>query len=141
MSDDPLASILGEIRQLRTDLLGRTDQDRADLLGRMDQDRADLLERMDQDRADLLGRIDRLRTDLMARMDRLQDSLSEQRDDISVLLDLLVTHQRIAERALSEARSSLDGLSSSNAAIATLERQVRRLQDDVRQLKNGQPRV
>ena len=65
-----LVPILGEIRRVRTDLLAR----------------------MDTDRADLVGQIDRIRTDLMGRVDLLQDSVSEQRDDISVLLDLLVTH-------------------------------------------------
>lgn len=77
-----------------------------------------------------------VRIDVMARIDRLQDAVSEQRDDISVPLDLLATHQRMAERGVTGARLAMDGLSSTNSAMTTMERQLRRLQDEVRQLKD-----
>src|ERR1700744_5722188 len=80
---------------------------------------------------------DGLRVGLMDRMDRLQDGLTEQRDDISVMLELLATNQRIAERGLSEARASFDLHSETPAALATLKRQLRHLQDEVNQLRDS----
>ncbi len=55
-------------------------------------------------------------------MDRLQDSIIEQRDDVSALLDLLVTNQKIAERGLSEARLGVDRQSAMTTTMATFQR-------------------
>jgi hypothetical protein len=80
---------------------------------------------------------DGLRVGLMDRMDRLQDALTEQHDDISVMLELLATNQRIAERGLSEARTSFDLHSRTAAALTTMQRQLRHLQDEVNQLRGS----
>jgi hypothetical protein len=81
---------------------------------------------------------DGLRVSLMDRMDRLQDSLTEQRDDISVMLELLATNQRIAERGLSEARTSFDLHGRTASALTTMQRQLRDLRDEVNELRNRQ---
>jgi hypothetical protein len=80
---------------------------------------------------------DGLRVGVMDRMDRLQDALTEQHDDINVLLELLATNQRIAERGLSEARTSFDLHSRTAAALTTMQRQLRHLQDEVNQLRDS----
>jgi hypothetical protein len=80
---------------------------------------------------------DGLRVGLMDRKDRLQDALTEQRDDMSVMLELLASNQRIAERGLSEARTSFDLHSRTAAALTTMQRQLRHLQDEVNQLRDS----
>jgi hypothetical protein len=80
---------------------------------------------------------DRLRVDLMARMDRLQNNMTEQADEHSVLLDLLATNQGIAERSQSEARASFDLHARMATAMTSLQRQLRRLEDEVRELRDG----
>jgi hypothetical protein len=88
------------------------------------------------ERVDSQGRKqDDLRIVLMDRMDRLQDSITEQCDDVSALLDPLVTNQKIAERGLSEARLGVDRQSAMTTTMATFQRQLRRLQDEVRELR------
>lgn len=82
-------------------------------------------------KADLLA----TRSDIMARVDRVQDALTEQRDDLTVMLGLIDGVQRIGERALSESRTNFDQQSRAISLTATLERQIRRLQDEVRQLR------
>ena len=104
------------------------------LAGRM-EGLAGRIGRLEAGQADFSARQDRMRIDLMGRMDRLQDTQTEQRDSMDVLLDLLVNNQRMAERSLSEARLGVDMQSRITTTIAALERQVRRLQDDVRHLK------
>jgi chromosome segregation ATPase len=79
---------------------------------------------------------DDLRVAVMARIDRLQDAMSEKRDDVTVLLDLLVTNQHIAERSIAEARLALDGYSRTSITLTAFERQIRRLQDEVRELRD-----
>jgi hypothetical protein len=79
---------------------------------------------------------DELRVALMDRIDRMQNSLTQRTEDVSVLLDLMVTNQKIAERGLSEARFGVDRQSSMATTMATFERQLRQLRDDVEELRN-----
>ena len=95
-------------------------------------------------RADLTARIDRLqddlgqthsdfmktRTDIMARMDRLQDELTNQLDAWWVQFGASDRAARLAKAAQDEARSAAD-------MVAPLVRQLRRLQDEVRELREG----
>lgn len=78
---------------------------------------------------------DGLRVNLMDRMDRLQNAMAEQRNEVGVFLELLSTNQRIAERGLSEARTSLDPHSRTSAALTTMQYQIRQLRDDLNQLR------
>jgi hypothetical protein len=135
MSDDPTDRILVAIAGLGL-RLGRLEglDARLERLEGLDA-RLERLEGLDARLERLEGQMGRLRIDLMARMDRLQDTQTEQRDSMDVLLDLLVSNQRMAERSLSEARLGVDLQSRMTTTIATLERQVRRLQEDVRHLK------
>ncbi len=94
--------------------------------------------------AGLVARMDRLddrfaglRVDLMARMDRLQDALTEQRGEADTLLDLLVANQRVAERGGSEARSAFDVASSNTMVLTQLMQKVVRLEEQVRELREG----
>jgi hypothetical protein len=76
-----------------------------------------------------------VRAAVMDRIDRLQDTMTEQKDDMGVLLELLATNQKIAERGLSEARSALDVHSQTSSAMTALGRQIRQLRDRVEKLE------
>jgi hypothetical protein len=79
---------------------------------------------------------DELRVALMDRIDPMQSALTQRTEDVSVLLDLMVTNQKLAERGLSEARFGVDRQSSMATTMATFERQLRRLRDEVEELRN-----
>jgi hypothetical protein len=71
----------------------------------------------------------------MERIDRLQNTVSEIRDDQSVLLGLLETNQRLAERSMTEARFSSDQYTSLAHTVTLVEMQVRKLRADVDELR------
>ncbi len=79
----------------------------------------------------------KLRVDLMARMDRLQDTLTEQGGDVNTLLDLMVANQRIAERGGAEAKTAFDIGSSNTMVLTQLMQKVVRLEQQVRELREG----
>jgi len=72
-----------------------------------------------------------LRTDLMSRMDRIQDAITAIRDDIGV------THAT-AERAREANEGTRNELRALSEVVSGMQRQIQRLQTDVRQLK-GEP--
>lgn len=78
--------------------------------------------------ADVLIALDRLRGDLMARLDRQQDAITAIRDDIAVNFGR-------ADRAIDYAKSLRTEFDDLTREVAAMERQIQRLQTEVRQLQ------
>lgn len=81
--------------------------------------------------ADLRGELTQLRVDVMARMDRLQDTVTGMRDDIAVNFVR-------ADRAVDAAEANARQVEILGREISGMQRQIQRLQSDVRTLK-GEP--
>lgn len=71
-----------------------------------------------------------LRTDLMSRMDRMADTLNAIRDDIA-------TNYGAADHALRLNQNTRDEGRALHDVMAAMQRQILRLQTDVRELKGG----
>jgi phage shock protein A len=108
MSDDPLATILAAVTELREGLA-----------------------RLERNQEKLERGHERLRVDLMARMDRLDNAITAIRDDITV-------NMARADRAHEVADSTRSELRLLGEQVNAMERQIQRLQTDVRQIK-GEP--
>lgn len=73
----------------------------------------------------------KLRTDLMARMDRQQDVMTAIRDDIAVNFGTVEDAKRANDNTRAELRSLGD-------VVSAMQRQIHRLQSDVRTLKGDE---
>jgi hypothetical protein len=74
---------------------------------------------------------DRLRMDLMARMDQVRDALTEVRDDIAVNMARAIRRTKRPIRTRQDTRLLSE-------QVATMERQIRRLEARVREI-TGDP--
>lgn len=83
------------------------------------------------ERTDREAQITRYRTDIMDRMDRLENSLTAIRDDIAMNYGTANAVRRANDNTRDEVRNLHD-------VVQVLERQIQRLQTDVRGLK-GEP--
>lgn len=72
----------------------------------------------------------RLRVDLMARMDRLQDALTLHKEEVT-------TSMGAGERAERIASAMQDVVRQLTEQVTVMVRQIRRLQEDVQELKGG----
>jgi phage shock protein A len=80
-------------------------------------------------------RLTELRVVAMERIDRLQSTMDQMRDDQGVLLGLLETNQKLAERSMTEARFASEQHSSLAHTVTLIEMQVRKLRADVDELR------
>lgn len=93
-------------------------------LTRLEQGQEQLKQELRQDH-------ERLRVDLMGRMERLQDSLTTIRDDIA-------TNYGTADVARQANDNTREELRALNDVVMRMQRQMARLQTDVRTLKGEQ---
>lgn len=89
------------------------------------------LERLDGAMERLGSALVQLRTDVMERIDRLQDTVTGMRDDIGV-------NFARADRAVDAAADNARQIELLGREVSAMERQIQRLQTDVRTLK-GEP--
>lgn len=73
---------------------------------------------------------DKLRVDVMDRIDRLQNAVTAIGDDISV-------NFARADRAVDAAQANARQIEALSREVSGMERQIQRLQTDVRALKEG----
>jgi methyl-accepting chemotaxis protein len=130
MSDDPIANILAALNRLEVG--------QAEL--RVGQ--TELRDGQAHLRTELSDELGRIRADLMARMDRLQDAITAIRDDITVNFGRAdhvqrnTDNARLELRALYEIVAGVRGeLVTQNGVVSGMERQIQRLQTDVRALR------
>jgi hypothetical protein len=89
---------------------------------------------------DVLAEIAKLRIDTMGRMDRLQDTATQQSRDIAALLDLMAAGLRAADEGREGVRRAHDIGASNTSVLTDLLKRVRRLETDVRELRDkGEP--
>lgn len=144
MSDHSIGLVLAAIEtlkaeqaQLRQDLFADQAQLRADLTGEMGRLGGAMtrlggeMTHLGGEMTRLNGEMTRLRVDLMGRMERLEDNLTAIRDDIATNYGTVEQAQRANDNTRAELRSL-------NEVVMLMQRQMQRLQSDVRTLK-GDP--
>jgi len=130
MADDTTARILAALEETRAALatqLARLDEKVVGVVARLAED----VSRLDGNLSRLDEKLDRTRADLMARMDRLQDAMTALRDDVTVNFGIADRVDSVAESARKETRALAE-------VVTAMQRQIARLQSDVRQLR-GEP--
>lgn len=125
-----LETLKAEQAQLRQDLFADQAQLRADLTGEMGR-LGGAMTHLGGEMTRLNGEMTRLRVDLMGRMERLEDNLTAIRDDIATNYGTVEQAQRANDNTRAELRSL-------NEVVMLMQRQMQRLQSDVRTLK-GDP--
>jgi methyl-accepting chemotaxis protein len=88
--------------------------------------------------AELQESLGRARVDLMERMDRMQDAVTGIRDDISVNFGASEATRRVQDNTRNDMRDWVGVIDSMRDQMAGMERQIQRLQTQVRELK-GDP--
>ena len=143
MSDKPeptLADVLAAIQGLTVAIAGQEGKltglsDRIDGLSDRIDGLSDRMDRLEAASARRDEKLTELRVAAMDHIDRLQNTMDQVRDDQSVLLGLLVTNQKQAERSVTEARFAADLHSSLAQTVTVIEMQVRKLRADVDELR------
>lgn len=126
MSDDQTARILAIVEGLQASQ-GKLQASQDKLQAGQNELRADV-SKMRAELEKVGTELGTLRVDAMARMDRIQDAVSGLRDDI-------VVNFGRADRVARHARSTDDQVRALADEVSAMERQIQRLQSDVRTLR------